>query len=554
VRPRPDAAAGDVEAASAPAAPEHGAVARRVAVGVGGLAVLLAAIDAYVVVSIFETILNGLGLPINHLERATPIVTGYLLGYVAGMPLLARVSDRYGRRLVIYVGLAGFAVGSALTGWSAWLGTNHPVSFLGFLGSNPAEQWLIVGRTLQGLAGGALLPVTLALAADLVAEHSRARVLGGVGAAQELGSVLGPLYGAWVATFASWKWIFWINIPLAVGAAMLVHLAVPSRRRQLAGRDDSRRPRVDVVGGLLLAGCLAVLVTALNNQHPDVSVLPPNGMLLLAVGGGLFVLFLVWEVFARTKLMEMDQVAKRQFFGSILTSFCAGAALLVTLVFVQLDAQSVLDKSAGQAALLLARFLISLPIGAVLGGFLVRRFGERLVTVTGLLIAAFAYWLISRWPIEMLAARHNLGPIHLPVLDTDLGLAGLGLGLVIAPLSSAVLRAVPAESHGIASAGLVVARMMGMLLGVSAIAAWGLHKFNVLTAHLNTPLPIGVDDATYQKQLDTYTTELHKALQQEYRSIFLLIVFVCVIGALIGLTLDGRRAEAGTTMEAAPAI
>src|SRR5262249_8051296 len=104
---------------------------RRIAVGVGGLTVLLAAIDAYVVVSIFVNILNSLGLPINRLDRATPIVTGYLLGYVAGMPLLARVSDRYGRRIVIYAGLAGFAGGSALTGWA------------------PTENWLVIGRTLQ---------------------------------------------------------------------------------------------------------------------------------------------------------------------------------------------------------------------------------------------------------------------------------------------------------------------------------------------------------------------------------------------------------------------
>src|SRR5262245_38267692 len=144
-----------------PAGPvvELSPAARRVAVSVGGLAVLLAAIDAYVVVSIFVPILTSLGLAVNKLEQATPIVTGYLLGYVAGMPLLARVSDRYGRRIVIYAGLAGFAGGSALTGWA------------------PTENWLVIGRTLQGVAGGALLPVTLALAADLFAERSRARVL-----------------------------------------------------------------------------------------------------------------------------------------------------------------------------------------------------------------------------------------------------------------------------------------------------------------------------------------------------------------------------------------
>ncbi len=546
-------------------------VGRRLAVGVGGLTVLLAAIDTYVVVSIFETVLGDLGLPINHLERATAIVTGYLLGYVAGMPLLARVSDRYGRRLVIYAGLAGFAAGSALTGWATWL-ARHQIPFFGgpdpnsfsilhFLGSNTAENWLVAGRTLQGLAGGALLPVTLALAADLFNERSRARVLGGVGAAQELGSVIGPLYGAWIANVWSWPWIFWLNIPLTALAALLVNVAVPSRKAQLAARggDDSKRPKVDVVGGLLLAASLATFVVALNNQHPDVSVLPPHGKLLLGIGAGLFALFLVWEIFARTKLLDMNGVAKRQFFAAILASLCAGAALLVTLVFVQLDAQSVLNKSATQAALLLARFLISLPIGAVIGGFLIRWWGERLVAVIGLAIASFAYVLIAHWPIDFVAAHHNIGPLHLPVLDTDLGLAGLGLGLVIAPLSSAVLRAVPSDSHGIASAGLVVARMMGMLLGVASLAAWGLHKFNVLTAHLDTPLPFNPDgttmsDAQYQPLLNAYEAKVNAALAQEYRSIFLLIAFICGVGAIIGLALDGRRTEPAPSMEPAPAV
>ncbi|HZD98031.1 MAG TPA: MFS transporter [Micromonosporaceae bacterium] len=491
---------------------------RRIAVGVGGLAVLLAAIDAYVVVSIFVPILNSLGLPINRLERATPIVTGYLLGYVAAMPLLARISDRYGRRIVIYAGLAGFAAGSALTGWA------------------PTENWLVIGRTVQGVAGGALLPVTLALAADLFADRSRARVLGGVGAAQELGSVIGPLYGAWVASQVDWRWVFWINIPLAVAAAALVHRNVPARRPD----DPADRPRVDVVGGLLLAACLGVLVAALDNQHPENGVLPPNGPILLAISGGLLIAFVVWEITARTKLMDLAGVAKRPFFASVATSLLAGAGLLATLLFIQLDAQTVLEKTAGQASLLLARFLIALPIGAVIGGYLVRRFGERIVTVSGLVIATFGYWLVSRWPIEVLSASHHIGPIRLPMLDTDLAIAGLGLGLIIAPLASAVLRAVPAAQHGIASAALVVARMMGMLIGVAALAAWGLHKFQQLTAHLITPLPINKSAAQFAAEEAVYEKALFHALQQEYRSIFLATAIVCAVGALIGLALDGR--------------
>jgi multidrug resistance protein len=519
----PDAATAGAPAPSAVGAggsdSRGSSAGRRIAVGVGGLAVLLAAIDAYVVVSIFVPILNSLGLPINRLERATPIVTGYLLGYVAAMPLLARISDRYGRRIVIYAGLAGFAAGSALTGWA------------------PTENWLVIGRTVQGVAGGALLPVTLALAADLFADRSRARVLGGVGAAQELGSVIGPLYGAWVASQVDWRWVFWINIPLAAAAAALVHRNVPPRRPDEAGD----RPRVDVVGGLLLAACLGVLVAALDNQHPENGVLPRHGPLLLAISGVLLVAFVVWEISASTKLMDLAGVAKRPFFASVATSLLAGAGLLATLLFIQLDAQTVLEKTAGEASLLLARFLIALPIGAVIGGYLVRRFGERIITVSGLVIATFGYWLISRWPIEVLAASHHIGPVRLPMLDTDLAIAGLGLGLIIAPLASAVLRSVPAAQHGIASAALVVARMMGMLIGVAALAAWGLHKFQQLTANLNTPLPINKSAAQFAAEEAAYEKALFHALQQEYRSIFFATAIVCAIGAVIGLALDGRR-------------
>jgi multidrug resistance protein len=502
------------------------AVWRGVAVAVGGLTVLLAAIDAYVVVSIFQTILNELGLPINHLERATPIVTGYLLGYVAGMPLLARVSDRYGRRLVIYAGLAGFTAGSAITALS------H------------TENWLVIGRTVQGVAGGALLPVTLALAADLFAERNRARILGGVGAAQELGSVVGPLYGALIALHFGWRWAFWINIPLSVLAAMLVHKAVPSRKALHDATGITERPRVDVTGGLLLAGALASAVIALNNQHPELSVLAPHGRLWLAAAGTLFVLFIVWEMVAKTKLMEMAGVKKRPFFASIVTSVAAGASLLVTLVFVQLDAQNVLGKTALQASLLLVRFLIALPLGALVGGFLVRRFGERLVTVAGLLLATYGYWLISRWPVQVLQAHHHVFGLRVPMLDADLILCGFGLGLVIAPLSAAVLRAVPEESHGIASAALVVARMMGMLIGVAALAAWGLHKYNVLVRDVQLPLGPFANDAEAKAALDAFNAANNRVLAEEFHSIFRVITAICVAGVLLALTLEGRRRSA----------
>ncbi len=500
---------------------------RGVAISAGGLAVLLGAIDTYVVVTIMTDIMKDVGIPVNKIQQITPIITVYLLGYIAAMPLLGRASDRFGRKLVLQVGLLGFAAGSVVTALSNDL------------------TMLVIGRLIQGTASGALLPVTLALAADLWAARNRAAVLGGVGAAQELGSVLGPLWGVAVVTLLStWRDVFWINIPFTIIAMVMIQLSVPARER---GTDPPER--VDVIGGVLLAITLGLAVIGLYNPAPDgKQILPPSG--LWFVGGAVIaaIAFFIWERIARTKLIDPAGVRFLPFAAALGTSLCAGAALMVTLVNVELFGVGVLGLEQVPAALKLTWFLAALPVGALVGGWIATRVGDRIVVFVGMLIAAGGYLLVSKWGVDVLSARHNLGLFTLPAFDTDLVVAGLGLGLVIGPLTSAALRVVPSKQHGIASSLVVVARMTGMLIGVAALSAWGLYRFNQILASL--PPSSGT---SLLEKVSGEAARYKLAFAMQYGGMFGITAIVCVVGAFIGLLIAGKHTHADDDDQAIPA-
>jgi hypothetical protein len=160
----------------------------------------------------------------------------------------------------------------------------------------------------------------------------------------------------------------------------------------------------------------------------------------------------------------------------------------------------------------------------------------------GLLIAAGGYWLISKWSVNLLDQRHNIfGLLSLPALDTDLALAGLGLGLVIGPLTSASLRVVPSAQHGIASAAVVVARMTGMLIGVAALSAWGFYQLPHIVSKLSAQVP---ENASLAIRIAAQATLYRQAFAQMYGGIFTVTAVVCVVGAVLGLLISSRRTHA----------
>lgn len=495
--------------------PGEPATGRRTASAVTSAAILLAALDAYVVVTIMVDVMRDMSIPVHRPERATPIVTAYLLGYVAAMPLLGQLSDRVGRSRVIQGCLAAFAIGSAVSAAAPSLGI------------------LVAGRLVQGAAGGALLPVTYAVISDLWAVRSRAVPLGVAGAAQEIGSVLGPLYGAGLAAWLGWRGVFWINLPLAAAAIAAVRRGLP----------DNRAPgtaRVDLGGGLLLAVALGAAIVGLYNPEGSEGALPPWGPAALAVAGAGLVAFVLWERRSPTRLIDFSSVDSRPVLAALTCSFLSGAALMATLVDIPLLAQTLLEEDTLGAALVLSRFLAALAGGALAGGWLSRRFGERSVAFWGLQISAWAFWLIARWPLDVEATSYGIAGLRLPRMDADLMLAGVGLGLIIAPLASAVLRSSSPEQHGAVSAGLVVTRMMGMLIGIAALGSFGVWRFGQLTRDLVPPLPFGVEPAVFDRQVAAYETAVRRALHAEYGEIFAITAALCALGAFAALGLRGQ--------------
>src|SRR3984893_3184485 len=398
------------------------ATRRPVLLVLAGIGLFVTALDAYVVVTLLPAMVADIGLTIDRFEQATPIVTGFLGGYVVAMPLLGAYSDVRGRAPVYAVCMLMFAVGSAITATAGlW-------NFAGL-------PWLVAGRFLQGLGGGGLGPLSLALAADLYRNERRVLALGSVAAMQEAGSVFGPLYGATLAAAATslggWRFVFWLNLALAALCAGGLLLGT----RQQTKLDASAATSLDWPGAALLDLGLGLLVLAL---YPDDPTTRATSGLLIPVGAlSVTVLALYgWRQSRRLEpLIPHRLLRSRAFIGATSANLLIGVALMVALVDVPLLGRLVFKLDQLGSGLLLSHFLIGVPAGAVLGGLLATRIGARATAIVGMALAAAAFVQMAGWQSNELTL--HVGPVR--VADIALTACGLGFGIVIAPLAAKVL-------------------------------------------------------------------------------------------------------------------
>ncbi len=578
--------------------PEGVATRSRVLLALAAVAVAFAAADTYVVVLALPDMVASVGVSAEELQRAAPIISGFLLGYVAVLPLIGRIADLRGRTPVLVGSLVVFALGSLVTALAYDLPS------------------MVVGRFLQGLGGGGLVPATLALVADLYPAHRRGVPLGIVSAVQEAGSVLGPLLGAVVLAVADWRAIFVLNLVVGVGLALAVRAlarrdpAVRAAGRTPPGGEPPGRRRPDVVGLLLLlvATALALLVvlrpsTLLRDlTWGQLFVgLVPGGRWLTPVGLAAMVavaLLVVWCLAARRPLLDLrgwwrtaraadlvgatylavalggvilafatadpavelfaDQgwwyllgsalatvalvvhlrraadplvprgaLRARPAWGAAVVSFFVGAALIAAVVDIPLFARTTTyQDSQLLAALVLVRFLVALPVGAVVGGYLLRRAPAGVITAAGMLLAAVAFAVMSTWGVDSLESVAS---------DVTLVACGFGFGLALAPVNAAALASTEAAVHGLVGAVVVVARMIGMLVGISALTAIGLRRYYASLE--DDPVPAAVDVCGGRTRCQEYTDLLAAAGIPQEQAVFAGAAVCAVAAALLALWL-----------------
>lgn len=506
------------------------------------LAVFVAALDLTVISTLLPGIIFDLAIPFTELDRAAWVVTAYLLAYTVAIPLLGRLSDRAGRWAIFLGALALFAAGSL---WCARAGD---------LGG------LIAGRAVQALGGGAMVPVTMALSADLLPPGRRATALGLVAAVDTAGWVAGPLYGAAVVgLLGGWQWVFWVNLPLAALTAAAVALAwrwssgagerrsqgvgmrggclrlnLPPRRggedvpgmrdagsspaRPLPGAPASRRSRppvprlpgaFDWPGAVLLAAALVGINLGLSlgaeplspastldtTTAAAASPLAPYRWWLLGAGALALLAFVAVERRAADPLVPIGLWRAPGFAAASLVNCLLGGALIVAMVNVPVFVNTLapdLPTAQWQSALLLTPLTGGMAAGSFAGGWLSGRLGPRWVAGGGLVLAALALGRMGTWPARL----------DLPAMAAPLLVLGLGFGLVIAPAASAAIDSAGRGDYGVASALVLVLRLLGMAVGLSALTAWALAELQARLAALPRPGPAAGETAA------AYTTRL----------------------------------------------
>jgi len=438
------------------------------------LTLLLAALDQTIVGTAMPRIIAQL----NGFDRYAWVTTAYLLTSTAAVPIFGKLSDIYGRKWFYLGGAVLFVVASALCGAAG--------SIPGVPGDGMTQ--LIIFRGLQGVGGGIILAITFTIIGDIFPPAVRGKYQGLLSAVWGMSSVFGPTLGGWITDSFSWRWIFYINLPVGILATIALFVAFPYFK------PEGVRRVIDYAGVVTLLGGLVPLLLALT-WAMDYGWGAPRVVGLLVVAVVMLVAFVLAEARAIEPLLPLSLFRDRIIALSTITVFLNGMAMFAAILFIPLFMQTVIGVSATQSGSLLTPMMVIWSVGSIGAGQFVARMGRyKALVLFGLAIMTIGLLLLGRM---------NAGTSRLVVVG-DMLLVGAGMGLTMPIFTLIVQNAAPQRQIGAATATVQFFRQIGGTVGAAVFGSIMLSRYK---AHFDSAAPQG----TSSSALDAFKNPLQLA-------------------------------------------
>ena len=413
---------------------------RRWAVTAGVMTgMFIAALEATVVGTAMPTVIASLG-GLNHYSW---VFSAYLVTSTVTVPVWGKLSDIYGRRVIYQIGIGMFLLGTLLSGFSGTM------------------TQLIIFRAIQGLGAGALVPLGMTIIGDTFTLEERAKMQAYFSGVWGLSSVIGPVVGGFITDQISWRWVFWVNLPIGVAAALIIGVALKEPKL-------GRKPTIDYAGAVSLMAAISLLMLVMVEGGSSLqTLLAPMNLIVFAGALVLLILFVFVEKRAADPIIPFELFRNRTVLISVIAGFLGGIAMFGAISFIPLFAQGSLGFTATEAGSLLTPLMLSWVTMSVVGGRLMLKFGYRGITIVGFIVLTTGFILLSLFQRDTPSFW----------LYPNLMLIGAGLGLTMLTLLIAVQQAVERTKLGIATSLNQFSRSIGGALGVAIMGA-------VLTAGL----------------------------------------------------------------------